>query len=276
MRIAAAQVLTGPDPQANLEIVADYTARAAAAGARLVAFPEATMRAFGTGSLPEIAEDLEGPWASRVAEIAREHGIVVAAGMFHPAGDGARVVNSYLVTGVAEVDSGREVHTAYRKIHLYDAFGFRESDTVAAGTTPLVVEIDQVPVGFSVCYDIRFPDQYRLMARHGAQLLVCGASWGAGPQKVDHWRLLARARALDSTTPMLAVGQAYPEAEGRTSHDSAPQGVGHSMLVAADAAVLAEAGEAGELLVGDIDLAHTEKVRASLPVLRSGPIQDRD
>lgn len=273
MRIAAAQVLTGTDPQANLEIVADYTRRAAEAGARLVAFPEATMRAFGTGSLAEIAEGPDGPWASRVAEIAREHGIVVGAGMFQPAGDGSRVFNTYLVTGPTDSDSDREVHTAYRKIHLFDAFGFRESDTVAAGTNPLTVDIDGITVGFTVCYDIRFPDQYRLMARRGAQLLVCGASWGAGPQKIDHWRLLARARALDSTTPLLAVGQASPEAEGRTSHDSAPQGVGHSVIVGADAAVLAEAGEGCELLVHDIDPEHTETVRAKLPVLRGGTIQ---
>ncbi|WP_291080146.1 nitrilase-related carbon-nitrogen hydrolase, partial [Dietzia sp. UBA5065] len=90
MRIAAAQILSGRDPAANLQLVRESVAGAAAQGARIVVFPEATMRAFGAGRLDEIAEPLDGPWASRVAEVAREHGVVVVVGMFTP-GDGGRV-----------------------------------------------------------------------------------------------------------------------------------------------------------------------------------------
>ncbi len=124
VRIALAQILSSPDPAVNLEQVAELTGQAAAAGARLVVFPEATMRCFGR-NLAEVAEPLDGPWAGRVRQIAAEAGVTVVVGMFTPA-DHGRVRNTLLV-------SGPGVEAAYDKIHLFDAFGFAESDTVAAG-----------------------------------------------------------------------------------------------------------------------------------------------
>src|SRR5690242_5142960 len=120
MRIALAQISSGTDPLANLELVGDYTRRAADAGAQLVAFPEATMCRFGV-PLGPVAEPLDGPWASAVREIAQAAGIVVIAGMFAPHTDG-RVTNTLIATG-----PGVDAH--YDKIHLYDAFGFVESNT---------------------------------------------------------------------------------------------------------------------------------------------------
>ena len=120
MRIAAAQILTGRDPQDNLRLVRESVAEAAAQSARIVVFPEATMRAFGAGRLDEIAEPLDGPWATAVAESAREHDVLVVVGMFTP-GQGGRVRNTLLVTGPT---GGGEIHTGYDKIHLFDAFGF--------------------------------------------------------------------------------------------------------------------------------------------------------
>lgn len=274
MKIAAAQILSGADPQDNLEIVADYAAQAAAAGARMVVFPEATMRAFGTGPLIDIAEPIDGAWATAVADIARAQDIVIMAGMFHPADDGSRVHNSYLVTGISRGETEHDIHSAYHKIHLYDAFGFQESNTVAGGSRTLIVPIDDVAVGVSVCYDIRFPGQFRKLARDGAQLIICGASWGQGPGKVEQWELLARARALDSTTPLVAVGQADPESVGRKPHSSAPQGVGHSMVIGADGEVLAAAEAKPQLLVHDLDITATEKVREAIPVLSGGKVTE--
>ena len=122
MRIATVQIVSGADPRANLDQVAEQTAQAAGEGAELVIFPEATMRHFGR-SLAEVAESPEGPWASRLAEIAAQHAVVVVAGMFGPA-DGGRVTNTLRVVGPG-------VDARYDKIHLFDAFGFTESDTVA-------------------------------------------------------------------------------------------------------------------------------------------------
>lgn len=255
VRLALAQVTSTPDPSENLSLIAEHTARAAAGGARIVVFPEAMMRCFGGGSLAEVAEPLDGPWADAVRATAQQAGVTVVAGMFTPAEDG-RVRNTLLVTGGG-------VDTHYDKVHLFDAFGFTESDTVAPGTEPLVAAIDGAHVGFATCYDIRFPGLFHQLADRGAQLVIVPASWGAGPGKVDHWRLLARARALDSTTFVAACGQAPPPGYS----GSAPRGVGHSVVAAPDGHVLAEAGDAPELLTADIDLDDVAKVRRSIPVL---------
>jgi len=271
VRIAAAQILSGSDPQDNLRLVREEVAAAAAQGARIVVFPEATMRAFGAGRLDEIAEPLDGPWASAVAEKAREHGVVVVVGMFTP-GEGGRVRNTLLVTG----DAGEgDLHLGYDKIHLFDAFGFAESDTVEPGDTTRVVTVDGVGIGLSVCYDIRFPGQYRQLAADGARITLCSASWGAGPGKVEQWQLLARARALDATTFLLAVDQADPQIVGREVKRGAPTGVGHSMLVGPDGAVRDEVTAHGEgLLVVDVDDDEVTSIRKAVPVLANGRITE--
>jgi predicted amidohydrolase len=229
MRIALAQLLAGEDPSANLEQVRELTERAAAAGAQLVVFPEATMRCFGR-SLVDIAEPLNGPWATGLRQLAAEHDIVVAAGMFTPADDG-RVRNTLLVVG-----PGVEAH--YDKIHLFDAFGFAESDTVAPGREPVVVQVAGVAVGLATCYDLRFPGLFTTLAERGAELICVCASWGAGPGKVDQWELLVRARALDSTSYIAAVGQADPASVGVARTGSAPTGIGHSALISPRGEVL--------------------------------------
>ncbi|MCD2261533.1 carbon-nitrogen hydrolase family protein [Dietzia aurantiaca] len=277
MRIAAAQILSGRDPQDNLRKVRERVAEAAGRGARLVVFPEATMRAFGAGRLDEIAEPVDGPWATAVAEVAREYGVVVVVGMFTP-GEGGRVRNTLLVTGPAgdgEGGAGEDLHLGYDKIHLFDAFGFAESDTVEPGDTTRVVTIDGVGIGLSVCYDIRFPGQYRRLAADGARLTLCSASWGSGPGKVDQWRLLAGARALDATTFLLAVDQADPEVEGVEVKKGAPTGIGHSLLVGPDGTVREEIAARGSgLLVVEVDDDEVSRIRKAVPVLANGRVTE--
>ncbi|MDT7686554.1 MAG: deaminated glutathione amidase, partial [Pseudonocardiales bacterium] len=152
MRIALAQIVSTPDPGHNLGLVEEQIRAAAASGARLVVFPEATMCCFGV-SLAPVAEPLDGPWASRVRELAADAGLTVVAGMFTPADDG-RVRNTLLATGGG-------VEAAYDKIHLFDAFGFAESDTVAPGTEPVTVDVDGLTVGLTTCYDLRFPGLFQ-------------------------------------------------------------------------------------------------------------------
>ncbi len=258
MRIALAQILSDTDPGANLDQVAARTAEAAAQGADLVVFPEATMRCFGR-SLTEVAEPVDGPWAGRLAEIARTHQVVVAAGMFTPAPDG-RVTNTLRVVGPG-------VDAAYAKIHLFDAFGFAESATVAPGNQPLVTTVAGVPVGFAICYDLRFPTLFTLLADRGAQIVCVPASWGAGPGKLEQWRLLVRARALDCTSWVVAVGQADPAAVGRRVQGSAPLGIGHSAVASPSGELVAELGPEPGLLVVDVDPDAVAGVRQAIPVL---------
>lgn len=264
MRIALAQIQSGSDPAANLELVRENTRRAADAGAVLVAFPEATMCRFGVPLAP-IAEPVDGPWANGVRAIATESGITVIAGMFTPSGDG-RVKNTLIVAGPG-APNRPDAH--YDKIHLYDAFGFTESRTVAPGHEPVVVDVDDVRVGLSVCYDIRFPALYTELARRGAQLIVACASWGSGPGKLEQWTLLARARALDSMSYVAAVGQADPGADLTDSGSGAPLGVGGSLVASPLGEVVASAGDGPQLVVADIDVDRVAAARDSIAVLRN-------
>ncbi|MDV6284460.1 carbon-nitrogen hydrolase family protein [Rhodococcus jostii] len=258
LRISLAQISSSSDPAANLATVEKQVNAAADAGSRLVVFPEATMQRFG-GSLAHVAQPLDGPWADAVRECAARAGITVVAGMFTPA-DNGRVRNTLLVTGGG-------VDTHYDKIHLFDAFGFAESDTVAPGTEPLVVTVEGVGIGLATCYDIRFPGLFQTLADRGATLTVVAASWGAGPGKVDQWTLLARARALDSTTFVAACDQADPAATGEKVHGATPLGVGHSIVASPTGAVLGQLDSSPGILTVDIDTDLVAQVRATLPVL---------
>jgi len=257
LRIAVVQMLSSADPATNLATIADRVTEAAAAGAALVLFPEAAMCRFGEPLLP-IAEPVDGRWASGLRAIADREQVVVAAGMFTPAGD-ARVHNTLRAVGPG-------VDAAYDKIHLFDAFGFQESRTVAEGREPVLIEVAGARVGLTLCYDVRFPGLYTELANRGAQVICVAASWGAGPGKVEQWELLTRARALDTTTFVLAAAQADPIAVGEPA-GSAPTGVGHSAVINPRGEVLAAlAGKPG-LLVVDLDLDEVERTRAVLPVL---------
>jgi predicted amidohydrolase len=258
LRVALAQILSGADPQENLELVATRTAEAAANGAELVVFPEATMRRFGL-PLAEIAEPVDGPWAQQLGKIAEHHQLVVVSGMFTPGGDG-RVRNTLRAVGPG-------VDAYYHKIHLFDAFGFRESDTVAPGAEPVVITVGEANVGLTTCYDVRFPGLYTKLAELGAQVICVAASWGAGVGKVEQWRLLTRARALDSTSYVVAAGQADPAAVGVVFEGGAPTGVGYSAVSSPRGEVLQSLGPEPGLLVADLDLDAVGETRLAIPVL---------
>jgi predicted amidohydrolase len=261
MRIGLAQLHSTDDPGANLRTVAELTARAAEQGVELLVFPEATMCRFGVPLRP-IAEPFDGPWAGAVRELAARHGLVVVAGMFTPAPDG-RVHNTLLATGPG-------VEERYDKIYLFDAFGFRESATVAPGDRVVTIEVGGVMVGLTTCYDVRFPELYVALAERGARVITVSASWASGAGKLEHWSLLTRARALDTTTFVAAAGQADPATVGAPPEIlAAPTGIGHSALIAPSGAVLAELGGEPGLLIHDLDLADIDRVRAGLPVLAS-------
>ncbi|RJQ88283.1 carbon-nitrogen hydrolase family protein [Amycolatopsis panacis] len=257
-RIALCQLNSGDDAEANLDSVRTEVARAAARGARVVVFPEATMVRFGRPLAP-IAEPLDGPWASAVAETAREHDVLVVAGMFTPSGDG-RVRNTLLVTGLGK-------HLGYDKIHLYDAFGFAESETVAAGSHLVTFEAEGTVFGVATCYDLRFPELFRCLADDGADVVLVPASWGAGAGKREQWELLVRARALDSGCWVLACDQADPAATGLEVNPKSPTGIGHSMVADGFGRVTAALGPAPETLLADVGAAEAIHARGVTGVL---------
>ena len=258
MRLAVAQIISSADLAANLELIREYATEAKAAGAELVVFPEAAMRAFGH-SLKDIAEPLDGPWAEKVRGIARELDIAIVAGMFTPGKDG-RVRNTLLVTGPG-------LDTSYDKVHLFDAFGFMESKTVDAGESPVTFELNGTVFGLATCYDVRFPALFTANAKAGAQVNIVCASWGAGEGKAEQWDLLVRARALDSTTFVVACGQGDPETTGAGPAGAAPTGIGHSAVISPLGSTLTALDGKPGLAVVDIDPGLVDEVRAKLPVL---------
>lgn len=268
MKVAAVQIATEADISANLSTAEQKIRQAAASGARLVVLPEATSQAFATGRLDRQAEPLDGHFATSLRRIAQELGVIVVAGMFRPSDtierDGKtinRVYNTALVTGPG-------VHVGYDKIHTYDAFDYRESDTVTPGDKLVTFDVDGLTVGVAICYDIRFPEQFKELARKGAQLIVVPTSWADGPGKLDQWRLLSAARALDSTSFLLAAGQARPGGNEEAGQASGPTGIGHSVIVDPRGHRLVESGYEEDIIYADIDLDEVDRAREALPILQ--------
>lgn len=272
MRIAVAQIVSTTNPAENLALIRAYARRGVDAGAELVVFPEATMASFATRSAG-VAERLDGAFATGVREIAAEFGLTLAVGLFTPgspsiADDGSerpRARNTLLVTGTGVADPGGEA--TYDKIHLFDALGFTESRHIEAGSTAVVADVGGVGVGLAICFDVRFPELFKHLARLGAAVILVPASWANGDGKAAQWEALVTARALDATCFVVGAGQADPATEGHNVEEGAPTGVGHSLVVGPDGEVLARAGEASELLVVDLDIDGLADARARLPVL---------
>jgi deaminated glutathione amidase len=257
MRVALCQLPISSRPPVNLSRVEAAVTSAAAQGAGLAVFPEGTQARF-SADLREVAEPLDGPFCQGLSETARRTGVAIVAGVFEPAQDG-RVFN----TTVAFDTDGR-LAAAYRKIHLFDALGQRESDSVAPGREPVLADLAGLRVGFLTCYDVRFPELARALAADGAQLLVLPAAWAAGLFKEEHWVTLVRARAIENTIWVAAAGQVPDPAEPPTR---APTGIGRSMLVDPMGTVRLDLGPAEGIAAGDVDPAMTAQVRSVLPCL---------
>ncbi len=221
MRVALCQLPISPDPATNLGRVAQAVASAARQGADLAVFPEATLARFGS-DLRGLAEPLDGEFGTGLAQLARDSGMALVVGVFEPAPDG-RVYN----TAVAYSGAG-DLVAAYRKIHMFDSLGERESALVAPGSEPVVADLAGIRTGFATCYDIRFPELTRALAARGAELIVVPTAWAAGLFKEEHWVTLVRARAIENTVWVAAAGQ-VPDPDSPPTR--APTGVGRSMLV---------------------------------------------
>lgn len=256
-RVALAQIIVEDDIEQNLATVRRVVAQAAAADADLVLLPEATMTPFGT-DLHRAAAEHHERLEELVTELAAAHGLAIAAGSFTPADEG-RVHNTVIVRG-------QGARADYRKIHLFDAYGSRESETVAPGTDLVTIELGGARLGLATCYDIRFPEQFTALARRGAHAVLVPVAWAAGPGKSDQLRLLLRARALDSTMVVLAADQTPPP--GYTGR--APRGVGESAVIGPLGQVRQELGRDEGMLLVDLDLAEIESARLALPVLEHG------
>ena len=257
MQVALCQLPINSDKEVNLGRVRDALREAAAAGAELAVFPEATMIRFGR-DLRAAAEPLDGPFCSGLQHAAAGTGVALVAGVFEPAPDG-RVYNTAFAC-----DANGEPVAAYRKIHLYDALGQRESELVAPGGEPVIVPLAGLRVGLLTCYDIRFPELSRALAAGGADLLVLPSAWATGLFKEEHWVTLVRARAIENTIWVAAAGQVPDPSDPAPG---VPTGVGRSMLVDPMGTVRMDLGPGPGVAAAPVDPALTARVRAVLPSL---------
>ena len=258
MRVALCQIPASTQPAVNLSRVQSALTCARQQGSDLAVFPEGTQARF-SADLRTVAEPLDGPFCAGLSAAASGSGVALAAGVFEQAPDD-RVYN----TTVA-FDSAGNLVAAYRKIHLFDALGTRESETIAPGSEVVTAELAGLKVGFLTCYDVRFPELARVLAARGADLIIIPSAWAAGLFKEEHWVTLVRARAIENTIWVAAAGQVPDPHEPPTS---APTGVGRSLLVDPMGAVRLDLGSAEAVVAGAVDTEMTSRVRAFLPSLQ--------
>ncbi len=266
MRAAAIQLNSTADKARNLEVAARLVASAAATGAELVVLPEKWNLLGGSDELVAGAEPIEsGPTIAAARGWARELGIHLVAGSIAERPEGAdRLFNTSCA-----IDPEGEIVAVYRKIHMFDVdvggVSYRESDTEQPGEEIVSAPLAGIEVGLTVCYDLRFPELYRILAVRGARVLTVASAFTV-PTGRDHWEVLLRARAIENQAFVIAPNQF---GEAPPHYDS----YGHSMIVDPWGVVLAEAADGEGVIGAELDLARQDEVRSSLPSLANRQAQ---
>src|SRR5919199_210370 len=260
IRVACVQLTSRADKAANLEKAERLVAKAAASGADVVLLPEKWNAIGGVETLREAAETIEGGesveamsgWASR-------HGITLVGGSITERREGReKLSNTSLV-----FDPDGELVATYRKIHLFDVdvggHTYRESEAEEPGDEPVVARLEGWPIGLSVCYDLRFPELYRILALEGAELVTVPANFTLYTGK-DHWHVLLRARAIENQLYVAAAAQVGETIARKPSY-------GRSLIADPWGTVLAQAPDEETVIYAELDRARLEEIRRRLPAL---------
>jgi predicted amidohydrolase len=262
IRVACVQMTSRADKAANLETAERLVAQAAATGADVVVLPE-KWNAIGTvEELHAAAEPLEGGESvEAMTEWARRHGITLVGGSITERREGReKLSNTSLVFG-----SDGEVVALYRKIHLFDVevggVVYRESEAEEPGEEPVVAHVEDWGLGLSVCYDVRFPELYRILALEGAELVTVPAHFTT-PTGKDHWHVLLRARAIENQLYVAAAAQVGETLPGKPAY-------GRSLIADPWGIVLAQAPDEQTVIAAELDLARLLDIRAKLPSLKN-------
>jgi predicted amidohydrolase len=256
-RVGLVQMCSNENREANLERAERMCREAAAGGAELVLLPENFAYLAREGLVVPCAESLDGSLLSRFAGLARECGVDLLLGSIPEATSDPRVHRN---TSVLLARTG-ETLAVYRKIHLFDVdlpgLSLRESDAVEAGREVVTADLSWGRLGLSVCYDLRFPELYRVLRAREATVFAVPAAFTAatGP---DHWELLLRARAVENQVFVLAPAQWGHHGGDRRSH-------GHSLVIDPWGRVLAELPEGEGVLMAELDLGRVLEVRRRIP-----------
>ena len=260
LRVGVAQFPASNDIQENKQYILQLVQKALAQGVELLVLPEASMCSFAS-ELPvlrELAQQHSPGFIQFIADLAQQNSLNIIVGVLS-IGDDAneqRVSNQLLF-----INADGKVQNAYSKIHVYDAFKFKESDKVKPaelyedGREFVLIQLKGFTIGLINCYDLRFPELARELVNRGADVLSVSANWIPGPYKEMHWDVLLRARAIENTSYVLASGQ------------TAPKGVGQSMILDPMGITLAGCGEQVGVCVHDLSQERIAQVRELLPCL---------
>src|SRR5881409_340202 len=251
---------SGPDKAANLETAERLVARAAATGADLVALPEKWNAIGTTEQLHAAAETLEGGESvAAMSGWARAHGVTLVGGSIAERREGReKLSNTSLV-----FDPEGQLVATYRKIHLFDVevggVVYRESEAEEPGNEPVVADVEDWKIGLSICYDVRFPELYSILALEGAELVTVPAHFTT-PTGKDHWHVLLRARAIENQLYVAAAAQMGETLPGKPAY-------GRSLIVDPWGTVLAQAPDEETVVAAELDRARLADIRAKLPSL---------
>ena len=260
IRVACVQMTSRTAKAANLETAERLVAQAAATGADVVVLPEKWNGIGDAAFYHESAEPLDGgDSVTAMSSWARTHGITLVGGSIVELREGREKRSNTSVV----FDSDGQIVATYRKIHLFDVevggVVYRESESEEPGEEAVVVEVEDWKLGLSVCYDVRFPELYRILALEGAQLVTIPAHFTT-PTGKDHWHVLLRARAIENQLYVAAAAQVGETLPGKPAY-------GRSLIVDPWGLVLAQAPDEETVISAELELAHLRDIRTKLPSL---------
>jgi len=261
MRAAAVQINSTDDYERNLRVAETLVRDAAAAGAEFVVLPEKWTTLGPPEALVAAAEPLHGPALAAAGTWARDLGIHLVAGSLPEKVEGrSKPFNTSVLIGPDGVR-----RAVYRKIHMFDVdigdVSYRESETEDPGNEEVVSDVEGVPIGLTICYDLRFPELYRVLALRGARVITVPAAFTERTGR-DHWEVLLRARAIENQLFIVAAGQVGNAPPHFRSY-------GRSMIIDPWGVVLAQAADTECFIAAELDFRVQDEMRSSVPALRN-------
>ncbi len=262
LHVACVQLRTGRDMTRNIAEACDLITQAAEAGATFIATPETThlMELSSKALFAQVQSQDEDPGLRAFRALAKELSVSLLIGSLAIRLSDQKVANRSFV-----IDSNGEIAATYDKIHMFDVDlaggeSYRESKNYQAGDRAVVAQLPSTKLGLTVCYDLRFPYLYRMLAQAGAEIISVPAAF-TRPTGEAHWQVLLRARAIETGCFVVAPAQGGTHENGRETY-------GHSMIVSPWGEVLAEAGTDPGVLHAPLDLSQVAAARAKIPALQ--------